>query len=210
MKRPRPQDRLRLAALRPGFHQRRGDGHARRPGAAGAVGLRVPGLLQFADGRLARGPRRGNPRPAADPLRGPQRPDRPLPRADDLHVARRGAGDALQLGLDPRRLDQPRRGRGLPHRLRDFPARGTGRTWFGPTAAMPSRWRCSSWSNGWASPSSSPCTTSTTTTRRVFRLVDHVIVPSEFSRTHYRQSLGLACHRLPYVIDPRRSAWRGL
>ena len=34
---------------------------------------------------------------------------------------RPGAGDALQLGLDPRRLDQPRRDRGLPHRMRDFP-----------------------------------------------------------------------------------------
>ena len=38
----------------------------------------------------------------------------------------------------------------------------------------------------------------------VFRMVDHVIVPSEFSRLHYRRSLGLECHRLPYVIDPRR------
>jgi hypothetical protein len=38
----------------------------------------------------------------------------------------------------------------------------------------------------------------------VFRMVDRVIVPSEFSRIHYGQSLGLACHRLPYVIDPLR------
>ncbi len=39
---------------------------------------------------------------------------------------------------------------------------------------------------------------------RVFRIVDRVIVPSQFSRTYYRQSLGLACHWLPYVIDRGR------
>ena len=38
----------------------------------------------------------------------------------------------------------------------------------------------------------------------IFRLVDDVIVPSEFARRHYRQALGLDSHRLPYVIDPAR------
>ncbi len=42
-----------------------------------------------------------------------------------------------------------------------------------------------------------------------FQMVDHVIVPSEFSRTYYRQSLGLVCHRLPYVIDPGRVSVEG-
>ena len=31
----------------------------------------------------------------------------------------------------------------------------------------------------------------------VFRMVDHVIVSSEFSRTYYRQLLGLECHPTP-------------
>jgi glycosyltransferase involved in cell wall biosynthesis len=37
-----------------------------------------------------------------------------------------------------------------------------------------------------------------------FKAVDHIAVPSEFSRAYYRQTLGLDCHCLPYVIDPRR------
>jgi glycosyltransferase involved in cell wall biosynthesis len=37
-----------------------------------------------------------------------------------------------------------------------------------------------------------------------FELVDHVIVPSEFSKRHYEQSLGLSCQVLPYVIDQER------
>ncbi|MHB1035952.1 MAG: glycosyltransferase [Pirellulales bacterium] len=35
-----------------------------------------------------------------------------------------------------------------------------------------------------------------------FRTADYVIVPSEFSRRHHWEKLGLACHRLPNVIDP--------
>ena len=38
----------------------------------------------------------------------------------------------------------------------------------------------------------------------LFRLVDFAIVPSDFSRRYYWDSLGLACQRLPYVIDWRR------
>ena len=60
---------VRLAALRLGLHQRGGDGHLGRPGGLGAVGLRVPGLLRFADGRLGRGLGRRGPRPARRPLR---------------------------------------------------------------------------------------------------------------------------------------------
>ena len=37
-----------------------------------------------------------------------------------------------------------------------------------------------------------------------FKTVDYVVVPSEFSRQHYWEKLGLACHVLPNVIDPRR------
>ena len=37
-----------------------------------------------------------------------------------------------------------------------------------------------------------------------FQGVDYIAVPSEFSRAYYRQTLGLNCHRLPYVIDPAR------
>ena len=105
---------LRLAALRSGLHQRGGDGHARRPAAAGAVGLRVPGLLQLAASTPGKKSSSKRSSPSAGPLRGPQRPDRPVPGTDDLHDPRPGAGDALQLGLDPRRLDQRRRDRGLP------------------------------------------------------------------------------------------------
>ena len=37
-----------------------------------------------------------------------------------------------------------------------------------------------------------------------FAATDYVVVPSEFSRQHHWQKLGLACQRLPYVIDWRR------
>ena len=37
-----------------------------------------------------------------------------------------------------------------------------------------------------------------------FRLVDYVIVPSEFSRRYYWENFGLACQRLPNVVDWRR------
>jgi len=40
--------------------------------------------------------------------------------------------------------------------------------------------------------------------RRDFAEVDYVVVPSRFSEGWYRQRLGLACHVLPYTIDPRR------
>ena len=42
------------------------------------------------------------------------------------------------------------------------------------------------------------------TDRAAFALADHVIVPSEFSRRHYRDTLGLECHVLPNVVDPER------
>jgi glycosyltransferase involved in cell wall biosynthesis len=34
-----------------------------------------------------------------------------------------------------------------------------------------------------------------------FRLVDRVIVPSEYARRHYRETLGLECEVLPLVVD---------
>ena len=37
-----------------------------------------------------------------------------------------------------------------------------------------------------------------------FESVDYAVVPSEFSRRHFAAKLGLACHVLPYVIDPRQ------
>lgn len=37
-----------------------------------------------------------------------------------------------------------------------------------------------------------------------FRLMDHVIVPTEIVRHHYAEKLGLAPHRLPLTIDPQR------
>jgi hypothetical protein len=37
-----------------------------------------------------------------------------------------------------------------------------------------------------------------------FRLVDRVIVPTEFARRHYCDTLGLECHCLPLVVDPAR------
>jgi UDP-N-acetylglucosamine:LPS N-acetylglucosamine transferase len=37
-----------------------------------------------------------------------------------------------------------------------------------------------------------------------FKSVDYVVVPSEFSRQFYWNTLGLACHRLPQVVDPQR------
>jgi hypothetical protein len=36
--------------------------------------------------------------------------------------------------------------------------------------------------------------------RRAFEAVDHVIVPSEFSRRHYRDRLGMECHVLPNIV----------
>ena len=38
-----------------------------------------------------------------------------------------------------------------------------------------------------------------------FRLVDYVVVPSQFSRRYYWEKLGLACQRLPNVVDWRRA-----
>ncbi len=40
--------------------------------------------------------------------------------------------------------------------------------------------------------------------RREFVEVDFVVVPSRFSQQWYAKRLGLVCHVLPYVIDPRR------
>lgn len=37
-----------------------------------------------------------------------------------------------------------------------------------------------------------------------FRLVDRVIVPTEYARRHYREKLGLECEVLPLVVDPGR------
>ncbi len=37
-----------------------------------------------------------------------------------------------------------------------------------------------------------------------FRLVDRVIVPTEYARRHYREKLGLECQVLPLVVDPAR------
>jgi hypothetical protein len=45
--------------------------------------------------------------------------------------------------------------------------------------------------------------------RELFRDVDRVIVPSEFSRLWYRDRLGLECGVLPYVIDWERVCVRG-
>ena len=45
---------------------------------------------------------------------------------------------------------------------------------------------------------------------RLFRNVDHVVVPSEFSRAWYERTLGLKCHVLPYAIDWARVESRGL
>jgi glycosyltransferase involved in cell wall biosynthesis len=38
-----------------------------------------------------------------------------------------------------------------------------------------------------------------------FRMVDRVVVPTEFARRYYREKLGLACDLLPLVIDPERA-----
>ena len=38
-----------------------------------------------------------------------------------------------------------------------------------------------------------------------FTHVDYVAVPSQFSKDYYRKHLGLDCHVLPNVIDPRRA-----
>jgi glycosyltransferase involved in cell wall biosynthesis len=37
-----------------------------------------------------------------------------------------------------------------------------------------------------------------------FRLVDRVVVPTEYARRHYRETLGLECDVLPLVVDPGR------
>ena len=37
--------------------------------------------------------------------------------------------------------------------------------------------------------------------RRAFAKVDYCIVPSEFARRHYRDTLGLDCQALPYPVD---------
>jgi GT2 family glycosyltransferase len=42
-----------------------------------------------------------------------------------------------------------------------------------------------------------------------FRLVDYVVVPSEFSRRYYWDKLGLACQRLPNVVDRGRVEAQG-
>ena len=36
--------------------------------------------------------------------------------------------------------------------------------------------------------------------RAAFALVDYVLVPSEFSRTYYRERLGLECQVLPIIV----------
>ncbi len=38
----------------------------------------------------------------------------------------------------------------------------------------------------------------------VFQMVDHVIVPTEFARRFYRETIGLNCHFLPLVMDWER------
>ena len=79
------QDRLRFAALRRRFHQRRGNRHAGRAGVPAIAGLPVRGVLQHAARCGGRSARRGNSRAARHALSGPQRRDRPLPRTDDLY-----------------------------------------------------------------------------------------------------------------------------
>ena len=37
-----------------------------------------------------------------------------------------------------------------------------------------------------------------------FAPVDHVIVPTEFARRFYRETIGLKCHVLPLVMDGER------
>ena len=37
-----------------------------------------------------------------------------------------------------------------------------------------------------------------------FRMVDRVIVPTQFAQRHYREKLGLTCDLLPLVVDPER------
>ncbi len=37
-----------------------------------------------------------------------------------------------------------------------------------------------------------------------FRMVDRVIVPTDYARRHYRDEVGLACEVLPLVVDPER------
>jgi glycosyltransferase involved in cell wall biosynthesis len=39
---------------------------------------------------------------------------------------------------------------------------------------------------------------------RAFECVDHVVVPSTFAQVWYRERLGLSCHVLPNLIDPKR------
>ncbi len=44
-----------------------------------------------------------------------------------------------------------------------------------------------------------------------FRAVDYAVAPSEFSRRHYRDTLGLTCQKLPLVVNPHRvlvADWR--
>jgi glycosyltransferase involved in cell wall biosynthesis len=40
--------------------------------------------------------------------------------------------------------------------------------------------------------------------RAPFTLVDRIMVPAECCRRHYRETLGIECHRLPLVVDPER------
>jgi hypothetical protein len=42
--------------------------------------------------------------------------------------------------------------------------------------------------------------------RRAFRGVDTILVPSEFSRTFYRERVGIECRVLPCVVDPAQVA----
>ncbi len=82
------KDRLRLAALRRRFHQRRGDRHAGRAGVPAIAGVSVRSVLQLAPRFVGRGARRGNPRPARHALSGPQRRDRQVSRTDDFYGIR--------------------------------------------------------------------------------------------------------------------------
>jgi glycosyltransferase involved in cell wall biosynthesis len=40
--------------------------------------------------------------------------------------------------------------------------------------------------------------------RDMFASVDRAVVPSEFARWHYRETIGMACRLLPLVVDPAR------
>ena len=163
------QDRLCFAALRHGLYQRRGDGHARCAGVLARSGF---DCQVFCSSRMDawESPRRGGPRKAWRALRSPQRPNRPLPRADDLYEPRPGAGDALQLGLDPRWLDQPRRDRRLPQRMRGFPPQEPARPGLDIRRRPGFHALSTSWSRRSASPSSSRSITSPIVMRPVSRL----------------------------------------